>query len=95
MSYTADGLVLRVKTTGENDKLLTLLTPLQGKITVLVKGGRSLKSGSLSATQLFSYGNYGNPDSKTLTITIKNYPLDNWTEMDMKKIANLKQAKRA
>lgn len=58
MSYTADGLVLRVKATGENDKLLTLLTPLQGKISVLVKGGRSLKSGSLSATQLFSYGNY-------------------------------------
>ena len=44
---------------------------------------------------IFSYGDYGNPDSKTLTITIKNYPLDNWTEMDMKKIAKLKQAKRA
>lgn len=58
MSYTVDGLVLRVKKTGENDKLLTLLTPNEGKITVMVKGGRSLKSGSLPATQLFSYGNY-------------------------------------
>lgn len=58
MSYTTDGLVLRVRATGENDKLLTLLTPEEGRITVTVKGGRSLKSGSLPATQLFAYGNY-------------------------------------
>ena len=58
MSYTTDGLVLRVHGIGENDKLLILLTPLQGRITVAVKGGRSLKCGSLSATQLFAYGNY-------------------------------------
>lgn len=58
MAYTIDGLVLRVKSTGENDKLITLLTAEQGRISVLVKGGRSLKSGSLSATQLFAYGNY-------------------------------------
>jgi len=58
MSYTVDGLVLRVRKTGENDKLLTLLTPNEGRICVMVKGGRSLKSGSLPATQLFAYGNY-------------------------------------
>ena len=58
MSYTTDGLVLRVHGIGENDKLLILLTPLQGRITVAVKGGRSLKCGSLSATQLIAYGNY-------------------------------------
>ncbi len=58
MPYTTDGLVLRVKKVGENDKLLTLLTPQEGRISVLVKGGRSLKSGSLSSTELFTYGNY-------------------------------------
>ncbi len=58
MAYTTDGLVLRVHGIGENDKLLILLTPLQGRITVMVKGGRSLKCGSLPATQLFAYGNY-------------------------------------
>ncbi len=58
MSYTTDGLVLRVHGLGENDKLLILLTPLQGRITVKVKGGRSLRCGSLPATQLFAYGNY-------------------------------------
>ena len=34
---------------------------------------------------VFSEGEVGNQDSKTLTITIKNYPFDNWTEMDLKK----------
>lgn len=58
MSYTTDGLVLRVRSTGENDKLLTLLTAKEGRISVVAKGGRSLRSGTLSATQLFSYGNY-------------------------------------
>ena len=56
--YTTDGLVIRTSSVGENDKILTLLTPNQGKISVTVKGGRSLKSGSLSSTQLFAYGNY-------------------------------------
>ena len=58
MPYTTDGLVLRMRKVGENDKLLTLLTPKEGRISVLVKGGRSLKSGSLSVTELFTYGNY-------------------------------------
>lgn len=56
--YTTDGLVLRSKPFGENDRIITLLTPEEGRITVVAKGGRSLKSGSLPATQLFSYGNY-------------------------------------
>ncbi len=58
MPYTTDGLVLRSGTVGENDRLVTLLTPEEGRIRAVVKGGRSLKSGSLSATQLFTYGNY-------------------------------------
>ena len=58
MAYTIDGLVLRMKNSGENDKLISVLTAEQGRISVLVKGGRSLKSVSLSATQLFTYGNY-------------------------------------
>lgn len=58
MSYTTDGLVLNVRAMGENDRLLTLLTPVEGRINVIVKGGRSLRSGSLSSTLLFAYGNY-------------------------------------
>ena len=58
MAYTIDGLVLRMKNSGENDRLVSLLTAEQGRISVIVKGGRSMKSLSLSATQLFTYGNY-------------------------------------
>lgn len=58
MAYTIDGLVLRMKNSGENDKLISVLTAEQGRISVIVKGGRSLKSVSLSATQLFAYSNF-------------------------------------
>ena len=34
---------------------------------------------------VFSGGEVGNQDSKTLTINLKNYPLDNWTEMNLTK----------
>ena len=58
MSYTTDGLVIREIAVGENDKMLTLLTPDQGRITVVAKGARSLRSQVLSVAQLYSYGNY-------------------------------------
>ena len=36
---------------------------------------------------LFSYGECGNPESKTLTITIKNYPLENWNGIFSKQLS--------
>ena len=35
MQYTVDGLVLREVNVGENDKMLTLLTPDKGRIGVM------------------------------------------------------------
>ncbi len=58
MQYTVDGLVIRESTSGENDKRLTLLTPDRGRIHVLAKGARSLKSKYMNSTPLFTYGNY-------------------------------------
>lgn len=58
MQYTVDGLVIRESTYGENDKRLTLLTPDRGRIHVLAKGARSLKSKYMNTTALFTYGNY-------------------------------------
>ena len=62
---------------------------------VAKKISATITANMMEYVYVFSEGESGNQDSKTLTITIKNYPLDNWTEMDMKKIAKLKQAKRA
>ena len=58
MQFTTDGLVIREVNVGENDKMLTILTPERGRIGVMAKGSRSLKSQVLSTEQLYTYGNY-------------------------------------
>ncbi len=58
MQYTVDGLVIRELAAGENDKRIVLLTPDRGRITVLAKGARSLRSKYMHAIPLFTYGNY-------------------------------------
>lgn len=58
MLYSTDGLIIRETDVGEHDKILTLLTPSEGQISVSAKGARSSKSKLISATKLFTYGNY-------------------------------------
>jgi DNA repair protein RecO (recombination protein O) len=58
MVYSTDGLVLREIALGEHDKLLTILTPTDGRITVSAKGARSSRSKIGSATKLFTYANF-------------------------------------
>ena len=50
-----NGLVIRETAVGESDKILTLLTPDLGKISVYCKGVRSIKSHRIASTQLFCY----------------------------------------
>ena len=52
------GLVLKSISYGEYDKILTVLTQESGKISVMVKGGKSINHGKSSQTLLFSYGDY-------------------------------------
>ena len=52
----ADGLIIRSYASG-NDKILTVLTD-NGRISIIAKGATSPKSKLLSATNLFSYGNF-------------------------------------
>ena len=58
MRGAIDGLVLREIPTGENDKLLTVLTAEQGKIRICAKGVRSMKSKLMPLCRLFTYGNF-------------------------------------
>ncbi len=58
MTYSTDGLVLREISVGENDKLLTILTPSEGQITVSAKGALSHRSKLSSASKLFTYANF-------------------------------------
>ena len=58
MHYTLDGLVVREMAWGENDKRIVLLTADRGRISVLAKGARSMKSKYTNTTCLFTYGNF-------------------------------------
>ena len=49
------GLVLRETETKESDKILTVLTPELGRISVIAKGARSRRSKYTAACQLLAY----------------------------------------
>lgn len=57
MKKAVDGLVLKEMSIGDNDKLLTLLTAKEGKITMTAKGARSARSKVTSLCRLFTYAN--------------------------------------
>ena len=57
-NITTKALVIRAVDYSDNDKILTLLTPGDGKLTVTVKGAKSLKNANHSASQLMCYGEY-------------------------------------
>lgn len=50
-----DAIVVKISQSGENDRMLTLLSPTLGKITVLAKGVRSLKHQSRNACAPLCY----------------------------------------
>ena len=58
MKLSTDGLIIREQQTGEDDRLVTLLTRDFGVLRAFVRGAKRIKSKSQSATQLFAYGNF-------------------------------------
>ena len=57
MNFATDGIITRSIDVGVSDKLLHVITPKNGRIAVMVKGGRSPKSQYTAISQLFSYVN--------------------------------------
>lgn len=53
-----NGLILRTKDMGDHDRYLTVLTAERGRITILAKGGRSLKGPQTAVSQLYTYANF-------------------------------------
>ncbi len=58
MIFSTDGLVIRSADHGENDKIITLLTPEHGKLSVSAKGAKSVRTKWGGTASVFSYGNY-------------------------------------
>ena len=56
--FNTDALVIRTLPSGDSDRLITLLTAGRGRINVMAKGARSLKSRYMPACAPFVYGNY-------------------------------------
>ena len=56
--FNTRGVVLRATDVGERDRMLTVLTAEYGKLSVFARGVRKITSGSLSASQLFSYAEF-------------------------------------
>lgn len=53
-TYTTEGIVIKRKKLGESDKLLTIFTQYLGKITVLAKGIRKIRSRRAAHLELFN-----------------------------------------
>ncbi len=58
MTIKTDGIVIKEKTTGERDRLVTLLTRESGVIRAFVNGARSPKSKNAAATGLLCYSDF-------------------------------------
>ncbi len=67
-SYTATGLVLHRLNTGETDKILTLFTREQGKLSAIAKGVRRAGSRISGATELFTETRFLLATGKSLEI---------------------------
>lgn len=58
MRIDTEGLVIREKSVGESDRLVTVLTRRQGILRAFARQANSIRNGKLSATQLFSYSRF-------------------------------------
>ncbi len=57
MNVTTDALVLKERSIGERDKLLTVLTPSMGKLSIMIKGSNSLNNKYIALGQPYTYLN--------------------------------------
>ncbi|MEK3917461.1 DNA repair protein RecO [Paenibacillus sp. FSL H7-0331] len=58
MQYQVQGIVIRSMDYGEGNKIITLFTREMGKMAVIVRGAKKLKSRYGSVSQLFTFGDY-------------------------------------
>lgn len=56
--FTVRGIVIKTVNIGESDRIITLLTPDNGLLSVSVKGARRTKSGFVACSQFLCYGEY-------------------------------------
>ncbi|UVI32146.1 DNA repair protein RecO [Paenibacillus spongiae] len=58
MQYRVEGIVIRSMDYGEGNKIVTLLTSTHGKVGIIIRGAKKLKSRHGSLAHLFTHGEY-------------------------------------
>ncbi|MFD0715095.1 DNA repair protein RecO [Paenibacillus sp. GCM10027626] len=58
MQYRVEGIVVRSMDYGEGNKIVTLLTNTHGKVGIIIRGAKKVKSHYGSLAQLFTYGEF-------------------------------------
>ncbi|WP_336771722.1 DNA repair protein RecO [Paenibacillus sp. MMO-58] len=58
MLYRVEGIVIRSMDYGEGNKIITLLTKTNGKLGVMVRGAKKMKSRHASLAQPFTFGEF-------------------------------------
>lgn len=58
MLYRVEGIVIRSMDYGENHKIITLITNSVGKVGVLIRGAKKVRSKHASLAQPFTYGEF-------------------------------------
>ncbi len=77
--FKAEGLVLRTRVLGEADRLVTLLTPEEGKFEAVARGARKTKSRLAAGVDLFTYGRYTFHRGKTWPIITGQDPIERFS----------------
>lgn len=76
MHLKTDGLVIKETATGENDRLVTVLTREYGLIRAFVRGAKKLKSSFQCSTQLLSYSRFSFYKSRNAYIIDESQPIE-------------------
>lgn len=71
MTIRTDGIVIREQNTGEQDRLITVLTREKGVIRAFVNGGRNPKNKNVSSTGLLCYSDFSVDKTKKDVYFIK------------------------
>ena len=72
------GIVLRAVNVGESDKMLTILTPDKGKMSVYSNGSRNLKSKNFASSRLYSYSDYSFREAHGKTYISESVPIESF-----------------
>lgn len=88
-SYSSEAFIIARKNYSEADRILTLLTKDYGKLIVLAKGVRKLKSRKRSSIENFSYIKFSATKTKSLDIITETQTISSFNSLreDLKKVA--------